>query len=370
MKKLLYILLLALAVPVIGQVQITVEGIDSTGVGYVVPTGNVADVLFRWNRIYKNTPAGSAMVLRCGTDSEGPDDNNLDGAIIKGNYMLSNLDNNRDHGLESGYNEDYVIKYNYFAHCDYGIIFEGTTNQHYNDVDGTGASYNILKGDMDYYPMICFGMDSVPMYNNTIYSTRSDFGGNDIWEYGVIRIVTSNQLDEPVVYDTTYGTKIINNIVYSENNNVMIRIDSALAFSGTFTSDYNIFWTDNGSVKFNIDYHGTDSSYTFEQWQAFGFDTHSQELDPQFEDTINFVPGVDVSFGMELTSGYEYGLAEDAEWIVGSPPDTIQQPASGGWWIGAVIPSSGSSGVSGSPVHSGQKKMFHNGKEVFITNNN
>lgn len=52
--------------------------------------------------------------------------------------------------------------------------------------------------------------------------------------------------------------------------------------------DYNIYYCEAGNPIFN--YLG--STKTFAQWQALGFDAHSCVVDPDFNNTTDFIPYV------------------------------------------------------------------------------
>jgi hypothetical protein len=97
-----------------------------------------------------------------------------------------------------------------------------------------------------------------------------------------------------------------------------------------FTSDYNLFYCETGSPKFNA---GGDVK-TFEEWQALGYDVHSVVMNPEFQDLIDFTPTERLNYGTDLGSDYSEGLSTDAFWSNVSPRTVTQN---GTWQVGARI---------------------------------
>jgi hypothetical protein len=74
---------------------------------------------------------------------------------------------------------------------------------------------------------------------------------------------------------------------------------------------------------------------TFAQWQALGYDTHSVVVNPNFINTIDFVPAGRLDYGTSLGSDWQLGLSVCAGWIPGVSPSITDQ--NGKWQVGARI---------------------------------
>jgi uncharacterized repeat protein (TIGR02059 family) len=131
------------------------------------------------------------------------------------------------------------------------------------------------------------------------------------------------------LYSVSHGTKIYNNIFYTRHRTPVITIADSESLTG-FESDYNVFWCEDGPLLFQAD----DVNYTFEEWQALGYDLNSVVIDPRFEDLESFIPQARLDYGRDLGSSWALGLSIHAEWGKGSP---IISRQNGPWQVGAVI---------------------------------
>jgi hypothetical protein len=129
------------------------------------------------------------------------------------------------------------------------------------------------------------------------------------------------------------GTKIKNNIFYTVSRIYNIAIHDAACLPG-FESDYNIFYCESGTPVFNY----LESSKTFAQWQALGYDKHSVVINPNFNNTTDFIPSSRLDKGTDLGSAWQTGLSTTAVWTTGANPATANQ--NGTWQVGARIYSS------------------------------
>ena len=109
----------------------------------------------------------------------------------------------------------------------------------------------------------------------------------------------------------------------------MIKIESGCLTN--FESDYNVYWCSAGEPTFNID----GVTLTWAQWKAHGYDTHSIIVNPNFINTIDFIPAARLDYGKDLGADWEAGLSTTAAWAIGSSPTTTNQ--NGTWQVGARI---------------------------------
>ena len=83
--------------------------------------------------------------------------------------------------------------------------------------------------------------------------------------------------------------------------------------AGTIISDYNLYWNSNSGSPFNF----AGASKTLSQWQALGYDTHSQgiSVDPKFLNAGGSY-ALDTDFKLQNSSpainkGINVGLTQD-----------------------------------------------------------
>lgn len=326
MKKLLIITLLTLPLYVlIAQVPYTIEGIVinnselGTWHGVNIPREVPTQLIFRNNSISSVNSDG--YLLQAGDENPSERDNNLDGQEITGNSFQWNGVNNPDiitHGLFTGYNVNAVVKYNHLVNLPYGIIFKSGTDQGGNmTFTAGGCAYNICKNGK--FSVRMKGINGVKVYNNTFYS------GDGNGRYLVL--ITSNQ--DRIIPPPSTGTKIFNNIFYATKEIPMITIESVCLLN--FESDHNVFWCTAGDPTFFID--GT--KYTFQQWQAMGYDLNSKVIDPNFNNLTDLVPANRLDHGLDLGEEWQTGLSSTASWVAGESPATTDQ--NGKWQVGARI---------------------------------
>lgn len=309
----------------ISQIPYTIEGTvventeTGTWYGINIPRNEPTKLIYRYNSITSMNKDG--YLLQAGDENPSPRDNHLDNMEIIGNLL--NWKGEIDpsiitHGLFTGYNINSIIKYNNLINTPYGIIFKSGNDQGENmTFTSGGCAYNICKNGK--FAVRMKGINGVRVYNNTFYS------GDEDGRY--LLLITSNQ--DRIVPSPSTGIKVFNNIFYSIEQIPMISIESG-SLEG-FESDYNIFWCTNGEPIFTID----GKSYSFLQWQALGYDTHSKVINPNFKNTTEFIPVERLDYGIDLGDEWKAGLSINAQWIPGVPPSTTNQ--NGIWQVGARI---------------------------------
>lgn len=307
-----------------GQVVFNNEGIDVNNSvtgnwdGVNIPREVPTTFYFLNNSVTSVNSAG--YLLQAGDEGPLSTNNNLNGSLISGNKFTWNGTDPSSitHGVFTGYNINYTIRYNYLDKTPYGILFKSGTddgsNLTYNSA--YGASYNIIKNAR--LSLRMKGINGVRVYNNTFYCG---------YNTGSVILIDANH-DRAIPSPST-DAKIKNNIFYTLNQIYNISIESSCLVN--FESDYNIFYCESGTPMFSID----GVAKTFAEWQSLGYDIHSVVINPDFINTSGFVPSNRLDYGTNLGSGWETGLSTSAIWITGSAPATTIQ--NGKWQAGAII---------------------------------
>jgi hypothetical protein len=307
------------------QVVLTIEGqtyTSTVNIPRTVPTL----LTFKNNdvEIYQ----ASGIMIWAGDDEPQPTNRNLDNAVITGNRIEFTGPFGSSiitHGLMSGYNINYDIRYNYFLNTIYAIV-----NESDNEMEWTsgGVAYNILRSDVstNRYGLVNT-YDNCPIYNNTFYNSP-------------LRLHPTDALDP---YDTVYNVKVKNNIFYQSTGrgNQVIEIWTNV-YNGVdnngFECDYNLYYVEDDDHYPNfLTYDPWEDDWdilTWTQWRALGFDTHSVVVDPDFINTTDFVPSSRLDYGTNLGATWDDGLSVDAVWSTDDPATTVQN---GTWQVGARI---------------------------------
>ncbi len=326
MKKPIIILAILLGINssiLFAQVNLTIEGTvtnnSTTGswnginIQRTVPT----TFIYRNNSVTSVNTAG--YMLQAGDESVSGENNNLDGEVISGNKLVWNGTDASSitHGIFTGHNKNVIIKYNYLDKVPMAIIRKSTNNM--TNSSG-GVSYNIVKNPVATAGVVK-GMNNVSYYNNTFYSSLSS-----PWR-GLVDIYTNTDITPS---SPATGAKIKNNIFYTVNQIYNIAIHDAGCLPG-FESDYNVFYCESGTPVFNY----LESKKTFAQWQALGYDKHSTVINPNFINTVDFVPASRLDYGTDLGTAWQTGLSTSAGWVPGTSPSTANQ--NGTWQAGARV---------------------------------
>lgn len=330
MKRIFIILFTIICVTANAQIVLTLEGqtYTSTNVSsYGGPSISLTTpTIFTFRNNSITAVCADGYFLQCGTDINGAYDGNFDGAVIEGNKFDWNGTQTppptpNTHGILMGYNKNYHTRHNYLDQVPLSVVVEGTGITY---TEG-GFYYNVLKKGWK-NGLTSMGVNNLHIYNNTFI--KNEMG--DI--YGMIKIEYMEQTTPDYM---THDHKIKNNIFYSSTDKTnFISIDSS-AMVG-FECDYNLYWVE-GTANHEPTFYNTKTfeTYTWAQWKALGYDTHSVVVNPNFRDTISYIPTVRLNYGTNLGSEYDNGLSSSAEWIVGTYPDTTQQDAT--WQVGAYI---------------------------------
>ncbi len=325
MKKIKTILILISGLTtIISSAQTPVVMTDSayvystTGHSNLVIVDDDVPILLTFSRNTITCQNSSGLILFAGRDLPDEDVNNVDNAIISGNWIDWNGTIGSAHGIMAGYNINFDIRHNKIDKAPYGIVIEGTQGMTYTK---GGVSYNIFTGSQ-YYGVTNEGQSNLPIYNNTFYNGYSNISGY------VLHIGYNNEVT-PTAY--THNAKIKNNIFYSRKDPDFIFVDSEAAL--TLECDYNLYYVEDGDHKPRF-YIGGRGELTFEQWQALGFDIHSIVIDPDFIDTINFVPSKPLFYGTDLGEEFDAGLDPSYKFVAKQYPATTRQGVS--WQVGAI----------------------------------
>lgn len=296
--------------------------------GVVIPKTNPIYVKFKNNSITAQQTLG--YMLHCGNESPQVTDNNLDSALITGNkYYWNSVGGNAVHMMLTGYNINQNIRYNYVYRGGSGVIAKSGQDEANMTHTSGGVYYNIFINQY-YWPVIVKGMNGLRIYNNTFYD--SDAHSNYLFSL----VAIGENGDGSVGYAPT-GVKVKNNIFYTTRDSLYsIYIEGGSLAS--FECDYNVYWCEESTNNEPVFWASGKKTWT--EWRAMGFDEHSVIINPQFNNTTDFVPTVRLDYGvdvgnLESTDRYDYGLATTAEWIVDQSPDTVIQ--TGTWQVGAVI---------------------------------
>jgi hypothetical protein len=325
MKKTITILSICLFLNTLvhAQVNLTIEGTvvnnttqgDWSGVN--IQRSSPTKLNYRNNSITSVNSSG--YMLQAGDEIETGTNNNLDGEVISGNKLIWNGSDASSitHGIFTGHNKNVIIEYNYLDKVPMAIIRKSTNGM--SNSSG-GVAYNIVKNPLATAGVVK-GMSNVNYFNNTFYSSLSS-----PWR-GLIDIYSNTDITPS---SPAPGTKIKNNIFYTTDQIYNIAIHDAACLTG-FESDYNVFWCESGTPLFNY----LESSKTFAQWQALGYDKHSVVINPHFNNTTDFVPATRLDYGADLGPAWQTGLSTTATWSPGVSPATAAQ--NGTWQVGARI---------------------------------
>lgn len=310
------------------QDPVVISGIDTTlniWTGYGMDRSSPIELLIENSKFIQ--PLDERYVLKIGDDSYNETNSlNVNGAIITGNQIIATYGEGVGqsvHGSMSGYNLDYKIKFNYFDETYYGVVAEGGYDSGEPMKNSSYYIYgNIFRNVVS--PFNESGYDSVLFCNNTCYF------GELMPPYWYCGPGFSNGTDIPA---RSKNIVIKNNIFYSSTNNDRFIGVPAGCDTG-FVCDYNVYWVAEKSGN-QPRFLFKNTVYSWSQWRALGYDTHSIVIDPNFIDTIGLVPTERLDYGDDLSSHYSYGLSSIAEWAVGSHPDTTQQDDV--WQVGAYV---------------------------------
>lgn len=329
MRRLLIILLLVISAKLSAQINLLIEGVDSTTTthnGYEITRASQTNLIFRYNKI--STALDDGFMLMAGDNDYNANATKLDGAQIYGNSFISTntTPSGSLHAAMVGYNRNYDIHHNYVESYVYGVTHEGGHTDHTSMTSTSGGIYyNIFKNIT--LSINDKGFDGTRIVNNTFYSDKESWGA-------YITLCNSNTGGFTEPYPPTKNVTIKNNIFYVGGTyayHAIYIVNEADTLG--LECDYNIYFyehTTNNEPLFS--YKGANLTWT--QWRALGYDEHSIIVDPNFIDFNDFVPTTRLDYGTPIT-GFENGFSSDYELVVGEAPSLTAQ--SGTWQVGAVI---------------------------------
>jgi len=331
MKKYLIILFL-FPVSLLAQVNLSYIGqtfIDTTCTnvnGISIPRTDLATFVFKNNYVEACNTGG--YMLQAGVESNTYPQyvNTLPNSEIIGNKFVWTGDQNANtitHGIFTGYEANARIMYNYLDYVPMGIIRKSN-----GMTDSTGVvAYNIIRNPPA-VGVVVKGMNGVRIYNNTFYSEDSTYTSPGIGTWrGLIDVYMNTDASAGVIGTATH-TKIKNNIFYTRHQIRNINVMDEECLEG-FECDYNIYWCEDGDPIFALE----GQHYTFTEWQALGYDTHSMIMNPHFKDFINFVPEFRLQWG--TPTEFDMGIAMSDYWKAGFDMQLVKQR--GYWQQGARI---------------------------------
>lgn len=329
LKRISIIVFLTTSSALYSQTLLTIEGTSvnntetGTWEGVNILRSEPTTFTYRNNSITSINSNG--YLLQAGDEIENSQNDNLDGMMITGNKFTWNGTDASSitHALFTGYNINSVVKYNYLDNVPYGIIFKSGTDDGKNmTFTSGGCAYNIIKDGK--YAVRGKGINGICVYNNTFYC------GNGFGWYPIY--ITTN-MDKNIPAAST-GWGIFNNIFYVVNEGIpFVELETTGCLSG-FECDYNLYYCEESSSHEPIFKIG-EFTYTWSQWRALGYDSHSVVVNPDFIDFTNFVPSERLNYGTNLGSTWQTGLSTTATWSVGSTPSTTDQNET--WQVGARL---------------------------------
>lgn len=290
--------------------------------GVNIPRNVPLKLYFRNNSITSVNTAG--YMLQAGDEAPMLSNNRLDNAVISGNKFTwkGNISPSIiTHGLFYGYNVNGQIQYNYLDNVPYGIIFKSGNDAGQNmTYTSGGAFYNIVKNG--HFAVRMKGINGVRIYNNTFYS-----GDQAGWH---LILITGNM--DMARSSPSTGAKVYNNIFYTKYKIPSIQIDSRATLQD-FECDYNVYYCEDGDHTpiFSVG----NVEYSWNDWRAMGFDAHSVVKNPDFINTVTFVPRQRLDHGLDLGSTLQSGLSTSASWNPGVAPALTAQ--NGKWQVGAIV---------------------------------
>ena len=246
-----------------------------------------------------------------------------DGVVFDGNsIVISNSDpTGHSDGIQSNQDISITIRNNYITHPN------GGTNNHgmwLSDSNGTIAIYN----NVVYMPV--GDEQAITYWNESGYSGKAQMWNNTVYgAHYCYRFISAP------------NSELKNNICWPASGGTGIVIESSAL--STANVDYNLTWAPNAIIGNVI-----GSAKTWSQWQAFGYDVHGANANPQFANSdftllstspaINrgaTLPAVTTDrIGTPRPKGaaydigaYEYKAASQTD----TPPPTVPAGLTGAW---------------------------------------
>jgi Right handed beta helix region len=214
---------------------------------------NSSDVIVHNNAF--NTPVSTTA------QTDGIFSSGNDGVIFEGNSLVvSNSDpTGHSDGIQSYRDVNITIRNNYISHP------YGGTNNHgmwLSDASGTITVYNNIV----YMPV--GDEQAITYWNETGYAGRAQLWNNTVYgAYWCYRFIAAP------------NSELKNNICWPTSGSTGVMIESGALSAANV--DYNLDWAPNATIG-NVN----GSAKNWSQWQAFGYDVHGVNANPQFV-TVN-----------------------------------------------------------------------------------
>lgn len=287
--------------------------------GFQLSAANeIQSAIIRNNTMVTAGTSGGGWII--GSDSSLSSDNKVALSLFEKNKFIST---GVVHGCLFGYQQNPIGRYNWIEFTqNYGFVVEDKDAA--TDYVSGGIYGNVIKSGG--YAIVC-NMDGLIVYNNTFIMTG---------EIGVSTYAGQSHTQIPI------NAKIKNNIFISLGTSADTRV---VKFeSVTQEVDYNIYYSPNAILKFQIG----ANSYTFAEWQALGFDTHSVVLTAGqfaalFTDYANSdysLPAGSAAIGAGVDLGTDYDDLLDASTDWGDTNDlavVVTKQQGENWDVGAYV---------------------------------
>lgn len=262
--------------------------------------------------------------IKVGTEVTTSGDNKINDIVIEKNTILGHqfIDTSKvgtSHALMVGFQLDAIIRYNYVYRSRINIIVKGNTTTAWTG----GGVYGNVSIDSDGELIFIKGVSGVKIYNNTFLNTLATNDASDTM------LVRFGGLDESLSLPNNCILK--NNIIIDRSPTVGFT-DLIAILSGTtgIISNNNILFSVNGNYGAGVG--------TFAEWQAIGFDTNSQNINPTFYDTVNhkFYLTTPIYGGANLGTDFDDLLDIYTVFVNGTNlPTVISKLQGNNWNIGA-----------------------------------
>ncbi len=288
--------------------------------GTPVSSGNLLS-----NNLCVYTGNLTGLIYSVGSNDVDVNKNKCHNNIISQNYGKGNYSPTvGTHGILYGFSKG-IVKHNFIKNCTYGLVSKHDTAL------GSDILYNVLVDNS--IGLYLKGVDSSNVFGNTIISRTA---------LAQTCLQMSSNFDVGSSSVAIKGSIIKNNIMIAESDGVLVFAATASDLDNT-TFDYNIYYATDLDSCFRIQ----NTYYTFAQWQALGYDTHSILLtEEQFNNLFTDYDNDDFSLktgsaaigaGEDLGASYNTGLSSATVWSEIAIPAVTTKTQGASWDIGAYI---------------------------------
>lgn len=264
--------------------------------------------------------------------------------IVRNTYC----DNNFERGIFTGFTDDILLEYNECLNSidEHGIYVSNSSDRsiiryntcHHNNRGGIQINADASQGgdgistDPELYGNVIYengvagggainldGVQGAFIYNNLLYENHATgiaLFQQDGAEPSINAVIAHNTIINAsnarwciLAVNGSSGAQVFNNIIINQHawrGSIALDPDAV----PNFDSDYNI-------VVNSLSNDGDGQTMTLSEWQAAGYDAHSQIADPLAE--IFIIPGTDyhlLNNAQAVNAGnaaFSFGIAEDIE---------------------------------------------------------